>query len=727
MPDFIHSKTNTQNEMILHKNNIDLFNEISHPVVFRDLNDTILFCNNSFQKLFEYSCEEVIGKLKFDYFVLKYFDHSFYKEGNPHQNENDFSFFATLKIARLAKIQNFILLNYRLSNENTISFLIDHSEKIEYLQKIFTQNTQIHKAFNSIPDIIFIFDEDYIVREINYKEGSYLLLPREELLNKSIDNLPLSSVLIEKTKVSLEKVFKTGESVQYEYSLGEGNDEHFFECRMISGEKQVISIIRDVTDIIQREKKVIDKKEKYRNLLEDIPQAIVEVSIDGTILYKNQQYIDFLKKASITNRENLKDILGLEVFDLLMHNFNNGIGKNIVLPFGRFFIEFRISKSNQRENSNAYLILLNDVSENELNKRALQESKDNYEILVETSPNGIIIRDFDNVYYANKKAKEIFNVKDINTLDFAEYFSPDDLIAFKGRLSAVKNGIEVAYKEFHVIHPDRSEMIIETKPVFIQYKGKAAFQIVFRDISLQKKLQEERFEKQLMFETNRNLRNEIDNRLIIEDELRNSLDQNKLLLKEIHHRIKNNFQVISSLINFTAKNYSDPLLNNSFSNINSRIKSMAIVHDFFYKSEDFSSVLISVYLRKIHSEFLRESGMNGGLDIVRFKSNVDELCVGLDDAITIGLIFSELMVVCKYVHENFTNKYCNFVELKQIDKQWLELCMNFSGQNENLKLDFNNKIDFSLLEVLIAQLNGIIEKDSGICQLRLKMELTKKL
>jgi hypothetical protein len=119
--------------------------------------------------------------------------------------------------------------------------------------------------------------------------------------------------------------------------------------------------------------------------------------------------------------------------------------------------------------------------------------------------------------------------------------------------------------------------------------------------------------------------------------------------------------------------------------------------------------------------------MNGGKDLVQFKSNVDELCVGLDDAITIGLIFSELMVICRCVHDNFTNKYCNFVELKQIDKQWLELCMNFSGEKENMKSEFSEKLDFSLLEVLIAQLNGIIEKDVDVCQLRLKMELTKKL
>lgn len=712
--------------IVLNEQNVSLFNQLSHPIIVSDSNKKIQFCNSAFVKLFGYSTTEVINKLDFDFFVLKYFDYSFYEEGNLHQDENNFSFFATLKTNRLAKIQSFILLSYNLSNNYTLSFLINHSEKIEYLNKIFTKNTQIKQIFDSIPDIIFIFDKNFRVKEINYKEGSYLLKSREELIDKYVDELPLMDSLKERTKNYLSKVFESRMPLNYEYFLGEGADIHYFECRLLPSADQVIAIIRDITENKKKEAEIKEKEIRYRNILENISQSLIEVSSDGTILYKNHKYIEFLLLSSITDRNNLKDIIGEEVFNLLLYNFNNNINRKSVYPFGHHIIEFSISERKKLKNEKSYIFLLNDVSENEINKRALQESKDNYEILVESSPNGIIIRDFECIYYANKKAKEIFNIEDINNLDFSDYFTKADLMTFKGRLSAVKNGIDVSYKEFHMTHPGRKDIIIETKPVYIKYKGKPAFQIVFRDISLQKKLQEERFEKQLMIETNRNLRAEIDNRLIIEDELRNSLDQNTLLLKEIHHRIKNNFQVISSLINFTAKNFSDPLLNKSFIDINSRIKSMAIVHDFFYKSEDFSSVLISEYLYKIHSEFLRESSMNKENDSFEFRSKISEICIGIDDAITIGLIFNELMVLCKYLHDNFTNKYCNFVELKQIDSQRLELCMKLSG-DENGKSDILNQFDLRLLEVLISQINGVILKEDGICKLRLKMELTKKV
>ncbi|PLW92304.1 MAG: hypothetical protein C0592_11430 [Marinilabiliales bacterium] len=727
MPDKKFFPLQSDDEIVFDKKNTFLFDLINHPVIVRDKNDTIKYCNPAFEKLFEYSSKEIINKLKFGFFVLKYYDYSYFENSHSNKNDHNLNFFATLKTTRLAKIKNFILLSNNLPDKSVLTFLLDHSEKLEYLQELFKQNTHIHQAFHSIPDIIFIFNKNYIVKEINYKEGSYLLKPREELLNSSIDELPLDDSLIVRTKMYLDQVFNTGKPIEYEYSLGETDDEHFFECRMVPGDDQVIAIIRDITENKTREKEIKEKEKKYKNLLEDIPQAVLEVNYKGEILYKNQRYIDFLFRAGVSNRNNFKDILGEEVFELLLYNYSNKVSAPCIFPFGKYFIEFHISESKNRKDIKSYIILLNDVSENEINKRALQESKNNYETLVETSPSGIIIRDFDNIYYANRMALDIFNVKNHNELDFSKYFSVNDLMTFRGRLSAVKNGIDVSYKEFKMIHPDRKDVIIETKPVYIQYKGKPAFQIVFRDVSLQKKLQQERFEKQLMVETNRNLRAEIDNRLIIEDELRNSLDQNTILLKEIHHRIKNNFQVISSLINFTSKNFSDPLLNQSFADINSRIKSMAIVHDFFYKSEDFSSVLIGEYLHKIHRDYLRENGMNGEKEAVKFQSDMTEICIGVDDAITIGLIFSELLVICKYLHDNFTNKYCNFVELKRINSQKLELCLASNNEKKTKNENLINESDLSLLEVLINQMNGEIVKNDLTCELRLKLELTKKL
>ena len=486
---------------------------------------------------------------------------------------------------------------------------------MDLLTEKYLQENIINEAFNSIADIIFVIDDKYYIREVNSKEGSYLLFPRENIINKHVKKIGMPEFLTDLTINHLSKVFSSGKIEEYEYSIEKNNKKHFFECRMMLGNKYVIAIIRDITKL--------------------------------------------------------------------------------------------------------------KIKENKANKKALEESNSNYKILVETSPNGIIIRDFDNIYFVNKKAKEIFNINSAEQLCFNNIFNKDDLITFNGRLTAVKNGIDVSYKEFTIKKESKENIIIETKPVFITYKGKPAFQIVFRDVSLQKKLQQERFEKEVMLETNINLRREIDNRLIIEDELRKSLDQNELLLKEIHHRIKNNFQVISSLINYTKQNYLNTALSKAFVNINARIKSMAIVHDFFYKSDDFSSVQLIAYLNKIYIENYRENSINTDESLVIYKTRLRNVCVKIDEAITIGLIFNELLIVCRHIMTNFTNKSCNFVRLKRIDQQTIELSLLYKIAEKTKKEDIFNQIDLSLIEVLISQVNGKIEKDTKNCMLNLKIQLTK--
>jgi two-component sensor histidine kinase len=123
------------------------------------------------------------------------------------------------------------------------------------------------------------------------------------------------------------------------------------------------------------------------------------------------------------------------------------------------------------------------------------------------------------------------------------------------------------------------------------------------------------------------------------EELSESLAEREILLKEIHHRVKNNLQVISSLLSLQAFYRADERLARSLGESQSRIRAMALVHEMLYQSEDFAAVDFSDYLKRIVSELFSACGRPE----IRSVLDCETLRVPIDAAITCGLIVNELV------------------------------------------------------------------------------------
>lgn len=121
------------------------------------------------------------------------------------------------------------------------------------------------------------------------------------------------------------------------------------------------------------------------------------------------------------------------------------------------------------------------------------------------------------------------------------------------------------------------------------------------------------------------------------DKLESLLNERELLLKEIYHRVKNNFQVVISMLWFESKKFKDS--KQSYLELINRIKSMSIVHQYLYNSKDFSKVQIDVYLIEIvdnlKSIYTKE-------DIV-INLSLEKVNIEFNDAITLGLIINEVI------------------------------------------------------------------------------------
>lgn len=195
----------------------------------------------------------------------------------------------------------------------------------------------------------------------------------------------------------------------------------------------------------------------------------------------------------------------------------------------------------------------------------------------------------------------------------------------------------------------------------------------------------------------------------IEAQLRVSLNEKETLLKEIHHRVKNNLQIISSLLYLQSRKITDQAILDMFQDGQNRVKSMALVHEKLYQAQDLANVDFADYLRNL-ARYLFRSYRVARQDIA-LKVNVEPLSLAVDIAIPCGLIVNELL--SNALKHAFPKRQAGEValELRQNNEQHIVLIIRDNGVGfpEDLNFKRTNSLGLQLVNNLVRQLNGTIE------------------
>lgn len=188
------------------------------------------------------------------------------------------------------------------------------------------------------------------------------------------------------------------------------------------------------------------------------------------------------------------------------------------------------------------------------------------------------------------------------------------------------------------------------------------------------------------------------------------LNQKDMLIKEVNHRVKNNLQIILSLLNLDMRYYSnDPMI--IINDTKSRLNYMAVLHEKIYKSTSFTDVNVKDYLPEIINSLL--SMYNSQITL---NENIESFMLDLDAAIPIGLIVTEIVNnAIKYAHPNDENGnlYINFkVEGKC---GILDIHDDGVGLPEDFNMDDSSGLGMTVIKSLTAQLEGkvMVIPDSG--------------
>jgi PAS domain S-box-containing protein len=126
-----------------------------------------------------------------------------------------------------------------------------------------------------------------------------------------------------------------------------------------------------------------------------------------------------------------------------------------------------------------------------------------------------------------------------------------------------------------------------------------------------------------------------------EEKIKASLREKEVLLKEIHHRVKNNLQVVSSLLNLQSRGISDEETRRFFKESQHRVHSMALIHEQLYESQDLSRIDLPVYIEQLAAFLFRAYGVS--LSRVGLKTRIENLHFEVDVAVPCGLIINELV------------------------------------------------------------------------------------
>ncbi|MFP5221412.1 MAG: sensor histidine kinase [Acidobacteriota bacterium] len=221
----------------------------------------------------------------------------------------------------------------------------------------------------------------------------------------------------------------------------------------------------------------------------------------------------------------------------------------------------------------------------------------------------------------------------------------------------------------------------------------------------------ERLEAQVRKRTAK-LRAEIIERQAVETALRASLSEKEVLLKEVHHRVKNNLQVVTSLLSLQSLRFENPQLVTAFQDSQARVRAMALVHEKLYRSKDLCRIDFASYLREL-TGFLIQAYSPKNLSIMQ-EIDSEEFFLSVDTAIPCGLILNEL--VTNSLKHAFPGRSSGTVS----PRAWTEdghavLCVKDDGVGMPPGFDLNqpDTLGLQLVTNLARQLHGTLDMTTG--------------
>ena len=348
-----------------------------------------------------------------------------------------------------------------------------------------------------------------------------------------------------------------------------------------------------------------------------------------------------------------------------------------------------------------------------------------YRELFHFAPDGYVVTDPQGtIVEANRAAAALLNIAQERLIrkPLAVFIAFDDRGTFRSQLAWLENGGRVREWEVRVQPRNRPPypaalscsasrnprgMVVWLRWLLRDISERKQVEDVIRraNETLERQVQERTFALQAL---NEQLHRDIARRAAVEDQLRASLKEKEVLLREVHHRVKNNMQVISSLLNLQSGQIEECHIRGLFRESQHRIQTMALIHDTLYASSDLANINLLTFTSTLTS-YLTNAYATADSHIT-LCIQADEVLVPPDTAVPYGLILNELVSnALKHAFPDGRGGQINLMLRRHPPSQaMLTVQDNGCGFPPDIDFRATNSLGLQLVNALTEQLGGTI-------------------
>lgn len=433
-----------------------------------------------------------------------------------------------------------------------------------------------------------------------------------------------------------------------------------------------------------------DTEQPYRILIEQINEGAVTISTDGRIIFSNSRFAELLNVP-------FEHIIGSSIFKWIaisyLNNFTDFLKENkentkIELNLLRGDItllpaSILLTRLNIDDGGPVICLTVTDLTERRKFEEISAAEKLARSVIEQASEAIIVCDEKFKIIRASRSAEKMAGQPLLN-LPF------NSIYIFKNSSGE------------HVLLDDLIKRDLPaTEEVLFKRKNGEVFNLIFKVGALSGV--EQKILGYIITLTN------ITSYVEAEEKISASLKEKTLLLKEVHHRVKNNLQLVSSLLNIQASYIKDSEIKEIFKQCRQRISSMALIHRKLYETRSYTSVYIDDYIEDLVAILCNANNFNTNKVELKFPS--ERININADSAVPLGLIMNELLT------NSFKHAFSGMPEDKLVisieknNNEYFAVSVKDNGKGFPGEINFRETetLGLQLVNTLIEQLNGRIE------------------
>ncbi|WP_159448309.1 histidine kinase dimerization/phosphoacceptor domain -containing protein [Dethiosulfovibrio salsuginis] len=506
--------------------------------------------------------------------------------------------------------------------------VLKRTEDLRYaMERLETSEKEFRSLAEGLPDVVFRVGSDERFRYVSGALRSFMGREPSDLIGKTMEESGFSDLFPSVDLESMKTILRSGEKVYFESPV-RINDQFkgVAEIRVVPEREgglvvSALGIVRDIS--LQR-----SVEERYSRLFSMMKDGLVVIELDP---YDRFKILD-CNAAFSSMMSSPKRLIGSPLSDLLpitSQLWTGAIGK-VVASGGAVTVEGHCGEMGLMLETVVYLAgpdtcvcIVRDVTEQREAQERLASQGEFLGSLVENMPVGIFAKDMSagGIYVIwNSRMADITGVDCDQALGATESDVFDKLVSEKlledGNLTFKKGyPLMFEYDRSFTGRTARGQCHLKVirVPIFGEDGSPSVLLGMVEDVT---------------------------GLIVANERLEESLKDKDMLIQEVHHRVKNNLQVMASLISLQASRASDPSLVDVLQDSRSRIMAMAYVHELLYRNTHFSSLKIADYLGELSGALASTYGTGRN---IRISLDVDDTGLSVDKAVPCGLIVNELV------------------------------------------------------------------------------------